>query len=121
MADALRVDQPQAGFYKRRFIRGGPWVAVKLWKGPPRDPVTGEELERSHRWQAVVDGKFIADETAVLETWISCAGHPITEDEHKAIVRKTGTAVYSAPESPEANPHQRVDLRSIPPITPPRR
>jgi hypothetical protein len=117
----LRVDTPQAGFYWRRFVRGGPKVAVKLWHGAPLDPVTGEELDRSHRWQAMVDGKHITEETAVLEAWISCAGNPITEAEYKTILAKAGDAAYAEPSAPEANPHNRVDRRALRPITPPRR
>lgn len=117
----LRIDTPQAGYFKRRFIRGGPWVAVRLWHGAPRDPYTGEELERSHRWLAEVDGKLVDDEMNVLDTWIGCAGNPITETEYRSMLNKSGDAIYSAPESPEANPHRRADLRTMPPIVPPRR
>jgi hypothetical protein len=117
----LRVDTPQAGFYKRRFVRGGPWIACKLWFGAPTDPYTGEELERGHRWQAMVDGKLVTDETVVLETWIGCAGNPIPAEEYERMIAKSGAAVYSEPTAPEANPRNRVDLRALRPITPPRR
>jgi len=117
----VRVDVPEAGYYKRRFVRGGPWVACQIWFGAPMDPVTGEPLERSHRWQARVDGELVTDEMRVLDTWISCAGNPISPEEYERMIAKSGDAVYSEPTAPEANPRNRVDLRAMRPITPPRR
>lgn len=91
--------KPVAGFYKRRMVRGGPWVGVKLWFGPPADPVTGEPLDRSPRWQALVAGV----ESEPYEAWISCCGHPITEDEYRNL---TSTA----------DPFAKINLRNEPTI-----
>jgi len=112
----LRVDTPQAGFYKRRFVRGGPWVPVRLWFGAPIDPVTGEELERGHRWQAEVRGNLVTDETEIIETWISCAGNPITEDEYNAMLGKADYADTRDQRLPEFKPEQKIDLGKLPPI-----
>ena len=35
-------DEPQCGFYKRRFVRGGPFVPVAIWLHQEIDPETGE-------------------------------------------------------------------------------
>lgn len=112
----LRVDTPQAGFFKRRFVRGGPWVPVRLWFGAPNDPVTGEELERGHRWQAEVRGELVTDETLVLEAWIACAGNPITEAEYDDMLNKIEHAETRDQRLPEYKPDQKVDLNKLPPI-----
>jgi hypothetical protein len=117
----VELNKPVAGYYKRRFVRNGPWVPVRFWKGAPLDPVTGEELERGHRWQCSVDGRHVTDETEVLEQWLGCAGHKITLDEFKLMRRKTAAALYDNPTAPEANPGRAVDVRRLAPILPPRR
>lgn len=33
------------------------WLPIKIWYGPPHDPDTGEEMDRSWRWQCLLDGK----------------------------------------------------------------
>ena len=48
------TDTPIPGFYRMRLRSGGQPVGVRVWFGPPADPVTGEELDRSWRWQATV-------------------------------------------------------------------
>ncbi len=35
---------PEAGFYKTRLVRGGPWVPVRLYVEREIDPETGELL-----------------------------------------------------------------------------
>ncbi|OJH45162.1 hypothetical protein [Paracoccus sp. SM22M-07] len=35
-------DEPQPGFYKRRMVRGGPFVPVEIWIEQDIDPETGE-------------------------------------------------------------------------------
>jgi hypothetical protein len=101
-----------AGFYKRRLVRGGPWVPVRLWYGPPNDPVTGEELDRSHRWQALVNG----EEADPDETWIGCCGNPIDAQEYGYLLAMKNFATNHAPELPEASPRQPINLGSMKPL-----
>ena len=112
----MRVDIPEAGYYKRRFVRGGPWVPVRLWFGAPRDPITGDELERSHRWQAEVRGLAVTDEIEVLDTWIGCAGNPITETEYADMLSKIEHAETRDQRLPEFKPDQKIDLNKMPPL-----
>jgi hypothetical protein len=112
----LRVDKPEAGFYWRRFVRGGPKIPVHIWFGAPLDPVTGEELERGHRWQARVRDLHQTDETDVLETWISCAGNPIPETEYNDMLSKIEHAETRDQRLPEYKPDRKIDLSKMPPI-----
>ncbi len=71
-------DLPIAGFYRMKLVTGGIYVGVRLWHGPPHDPDTGEEMDRSHRWQATANGRPIPLERA----WPRCADAPINSGEY---------------------------------------
>lgn len=49
-------DEPQCGFYKRRMVRGGPFVPVEIWLEQQIDPETGE-LVADERLRALVNGE----------------------------------------------------------------
>lgn len=102
---AVAIEQPVAGFYRTRLRSGGVVGGVRLWFGPPHDPVTGEELDRSHRWQAEFDG----DPVDFDHVWPTCAGSPITETEYRALVARRAWARENAPGSAHADPVKRYD------------
>lgn len=108
----VRPDIPEAGFYKGRLVKGGPWVAIRIWFGAPRDPVTGEELDRSHRWQAERN----ACEVDVDAVWPYCAANRIDKAEHDYLLATHRWAVEHAPNSPEAAPRERIDLNALKPL-----
>lgn len=105
-----RVDIPAAGFYRIRLTRGGIWVPVHIWHGPPHDPETGEKLDRSYRWQAKRNGEYVD----VSEVWPWCAKEPITEEEYHYMLATKNWAETNAPESPEAQPRRKIDLLTAP-------
>lgn len=100
------VTTPVAGFYQGKMRSGGVLVGIRLWFGPPCDPVTGEELDRSPRWQAEVNGKYEDDFDRV---WPACARDPITEDQYRFYSARQGWAERNAPDSSFANPRRRHD------------
>lgn len=105
-----QVDQPVAGFYRIRLRSGSVVSGVQLLYGPPRDPVTGEELDRSWRWQAILDDGSVADFDQI---WPACAGSPISEADYRAFVARREWAQTNAPDSAYAKPGARFDpLRS---------
>src|ERR1700743_375852 len=108
----MQVGIPEAGYYKRKFGKGGVWIPVRWWLGPPHDPLTGEVMDRSPRWQATVNGK----QADPYETWISCAGHPITEAEYNYMMGVAKWAAEHAPDAPEAKPGEKVDLNKRRPL-----
>jgi hypothetical protein len=103
-------DVPRAGFYKLRLVRGGVHVGVRLWEGPPLDPVTRRPLDRSWRWQACCDGRLCP----VDRVWPWCVGEPIGEDEYRWLLADRRWARSWAPGLPEANPREPVSFRVIP-------
>jgi hypothetical protein len=106
-------DTPIAGFYRFRMRSGGALCGVRIWHGAPLDPVTGEELDRSHRWQAQVN-----DDPVLLErVWPKCAADAVDEAEYQYLCAVQAWAKENAPDSPQANLMQRINpLTSLVPF-----
>jgi len=102
-------DQPEEGFYRMRLRAGGVFVAIHLRYGPPSDPITGEEMDRSWRWIATANGEPIDLE----RVWPQCAGDPIDEVEaaHLANLQSWGRATGNAA---LADPRQPINHLSSP-------
>lgn len=98
-------DAPTAGFYRMRLVTGGVFVGVRIWFGAPHDPVTGEEMDRSHRWQAQANDRPID----LDRVWPKCADMPVTEAEYRYLASLQGWGERNAPDSPYANPKRRID------------
>lgn len=104
----IDVSVPVAGFYRCRLARQTVIGGVRIWFGPPHDPVTGEEMDRSWRWQAQFDGEPIDFD----RVWPLCAGTPISEQDYRALVARRQWASQHAPESAYAGVGRRFDLLS---------
>ncbi|MXP24845.1 hypothetical protein GRI39_02130 [Altererythrobacter indicus] len=102
---AIDVSKPVEGFYRIKLRSNGVYVGIRLWYGPPHDPVTGEEMDRSWRWQALANG----EEIDLDRVWPVCARHPITEEEYHNYERRQRWARESAPETAFADPSRRHD------------
>lgn len=105
---AIDVSQPVAGYYRHRFGRDTIEVGVRIWHGPPRDPVTGDELDRSHRWQAEVNGRYVE----IDRVWPNCADAPVSEAEYNRFCARSAWAQENAPKSAYAQPGRKIDRLS---------
>lgn len=109
VAGSIDVSTPVAGFYRFRLgrdtVRGG----VRIWFGPPHDPVTGEELDRSWRWQAEFDGEPIDFD----RVWPACADEPLTEQEYRFLIERREWARKHAPNSAYAEVGRKHDPLSL--------
>lgn len=116
VAGAQDVSEPKAGFFRHKLRSGGVVGAVRIWHGPPHDPVTGEEMDRSHRWQA----EFLGEYAEFLDVWPACAGdaNEITEAEYRALIARKEWAKTNAPASAYANPKRRYDPLSTSELLP---
>lgn len=103
-------DQPIAGFYRMRLRSGGVMVGIRIWFGQPKDPVTGEIMDRSLRWQAEANGGAID----LDRVWPRCAGDPVTEAEHDYLMKLQAWGEAHAPAGPQANPDKPVDFLTAP-------
>lgn len=107
---AFDVSEPTAGFYKMKLRSGGYPAGIRIWYGAPLDPIDGTELDRGHRWQALANDKAIDLE----RVWPRCGFEPITEKEYQYLSGLQAWAEKNAPSSPQANPHQRINLLTAP-------
>lgn len=105
-----RVDIPEAGCYRTKLVRNGPWCGVRIWHGAPADPESGELLDRSHRWQAEING----NPCDVDQVWPYVAGRPITEAEYRYLVALSKHAKAWDPALPEAKPTQPINPLTAP-------
>lgn len=102
-------DTPVTGLYRFRLRRGGVYGAVRIWHGPPYDPVTGDELDRSWRWQATFNGTYIE----IDRVWPVCGREPITEKEAARLVSQATWARENAADSAYADHTRKVDRLSL--------
>lgn len=103
--DGFDPSVPVAGFYRFRLRAGSVRGVVKIWHGPPHDPVTGEELDRSWRWQARFNGEYID----VDRVWPACAKHPTDEQHYRRVIARQEWAQENAPGSAYADPRAKQD------------
>lgn len=103
------VSIPREGWFRHKLSGGSVYGGVRIWYGAPLDPVTGEELDRSWRWQAMFDGEPIDFD----RVWPACIGDPITEDEYLNYVRRREWARQHAPDSAYAERGRRIDFLSL--------
>lgn len=107
---AYDASTPTVGYYRFKMTAGGHPVGVEILFGPPRDPVTGEVLDRGWRWQARVNGADVD----LDRVWPGCGREPITKAEHDYFASVQAWAVENAPMSPQADPKRKIDLLTAP-------
>lgn len=117
------VGQPRAGFFRvclcrrRKPGQGRVYVGAEIIHEPTRDPDTGELLDRSWYYRAVIDGKVRdkpspSPSSRVWFIWHS--GIEISQEEYEFLVADRRWARRWAPGEPEANPTEPVDWRTLP-------
>lgn len=102
----LLVDTPVPGWYRRRLIKGGPWVGCVIFYACPMDPESGEPMDRSRYLLCQVNGEW----RDPLETWTWCAGSPISEAEYRFLMADAAHAMEFRPTAPRANPRAKIAL-----------
>lgn len=106
----LDVGKPIPGWYRRRLVKGGPWLPVLIcWRCPMDEDC--QPLDRSPVLLAFVGGA----EAEPYDTWTHCAGQPILELDYETMLAQHAWDRTYAPASPGANPRTPVDIRSLPP------
>ena len=109
VAGAVDISEPVAGYYRGKLRSNGIVGGIKLSYGPPLDPVTGEQLDRSWRWQALFNG----DPVEFDDVWPKCAGDRISADDYRTYVKRQRWAQVHAPQSAYADPRKRHDPLSL--------
>lgn len=98
-------DEPQPGFYKRRYVRGGPFVPVEIWLEQEIDPETGE-LTADEVLRAICN----AERCNPLTVWPYCRPIPLTEYDALTGARDTITDMAAT--------HVAIDLGQMAPLRP---
>lgn len=81
----IKDGEPQAGFYRRRLVRGGPWIPIAIFPDG-----NGGMYARQ--------GRDFAEVVNAVEIWPYCADNPVTE----AAARKAAADGYWPGELPPA-------------------
>lgn len=105
---------PVPGPFRIRLVSGGPWVPARITYGPTVDPETGETLDRSPLWEAVVLGKRVAEPSPCPQTAgavsVAARGNPVTETEYDYLMRLHAWAVDHDRWHPAAAPREPIDF-----------
>lgn len=104
-----RIDRPEPALFRMRLVRGGPWVAAEIRvddAGEFSAVIDGEPAGPAHRDPAMA--------ARVMDVWIS--GVRIDAGEHAYLLAMSRWARQSAPDRPEANPDQPINLMRMPPL-----
>ena len=96
---------PECGWFKRRMVRGGPWVAARIWCERDIDPET-LELTAPEVLRCEVDGEHV-DPAAHWTHLI-----PISREEYDALLHRRGLIAEMM------TPRQSIDLSRRPLWTP---
>jgi hypothetical protein len=100
---------PQCGLYKRKIVRGGAWVAARIYKTGERDDL-GRLIE-DEQMHCDVDGKPVDNPD---DAWLWLADNPIDEVEYKMLMRLGPWARQHAPTDPNADPTKAIDFMTAP-------
>jgi len=113
------ADAPREGLYQ--WVRAGCVPrAVRVWFGLPSDPLTGEPLDRSPRWQLAIDGAVIdGTETGPwaagwADVWPLVADAPIGRAEYEYLVARWLHGERVDHREPFGRRGGRVDLMTAP-------
>jgi hypothetical protein len=119
--DERSVSEPEPGAFAVRLRKGAAEVAARIVHEPPRDPDTGEPLDRCPLWHAEINGED--DDTAssvptekVMFVWLR--GRRISEGEFQFLLKDAEWCRTYSTDEPRANPRDAVDIRRIRAITP---
>lgn len=103
------MNLPQCGFYRRKFVHGGPFVPARIWLEQEIDPDTGE-LVADEVMLCEVDGA----RRDPGEQWPRLWTEPITEVEFRYMEATRNWAAWHSQSDPAANPRQRLNALTTP-------
>lgn len=107
-------DDPQPGFYKKKFDRHGVWVPARIWL---IQYVADGQLVAPERLACEIGGERFdprsADGPFGLPLWCALAEHPITKAEYDHLMSVRTWARVFKPSEPEATPTRPVNLFTV--------
>lgn len=100
--------EPQCGFYKRRLVKGGPWVPARIWREAETDYFTKEPTGKDILRCTV--GTKSCD---AAQEWPRLAPYPVKQSDYEYMTATAEWAKVHAPNEPEANPAKPIDWNGI--------
>lgn len=108
MSENLDLNTPVVGYYKRRLVRGGPWVAARIWQeGGERDEAG--DLLSDERLLCEIDGQ----PRDALEQWPYLADSRIDHAEYLYLLADSQHAKAHRVDDPKATPTAPVDFAGM--------
>jgi hypothetical protein len=107
---------PVPGFWAVRLANGAPEVGAAIIRRTRRspDPASQANIQgECNMLDAFLDGRLVS----LDEVWLR-RGRTIDEREYQFLLDDRKWARSFRPRAPEANPHDRADLRAMPPVLP---
>lgn len=101
-------DQPHAGFFQRRLVKGGPFVPARIWLHQDIGP-DGELLD-DEALRCEING----EPADADEAWSYLCSAPISEAEFDYMTERGRWAAWYAPHEPAANPRRTIDWLTLP-------
>lgn len=114
-----RIDQPRPGFFKMKIVKGGCWVGAEIRYSSGTDPDAGEPLDRGYLFEALIGNKHVRPpspdpmKAGVFRIWLSAIEIP--EREYRFLIADADWCAKHAPEEPQANPKDKIDIVELPP------
>lgn len=100
-APAIHDGLPEAGWFKRKMVKGGPWVPVRIFVEREIDPATGE-LTAPERLVADVNGQI--EDPARHWTHLN----PISREEYQRLIYRQSVTPAMM------DPTKKIDLSKEP-------
>ncbi len=108
---AVNIADPIEGSYRRRMVRGGVWVPVRIWIED------GDRDDAGYLMSDQIIRCTLAGEAAdPFAEWLHCCDQPISKAEHDYLLAVLRHAAEHAPHMPEAQPRRPIDLNSMAPL-----
>lgn len=102
-------DEPRAGFFQRRLVKGGPFVPARIWLH--QDIGADGELLDDEVLRCEINGEPADPE----EAWSYLCSAPISEERFRYLTARGEWSSFYAPTEAAANPRQPIDWNSMQP------
>ena len=110
IAPGQRVPElPQCGFYRRKLVKGGPWVAARIWRDPEQDYETGKPTG-----QDVLRCMVGTERRDPVAEWGRLCNQPIKREDYSYEIADADHAKKWRPGDPKANPRKPINLLTSP-------
>jgi hypothetical protein len=113
LRDGVEVltEEPQCGWFKRRMVKGGPFVAAKIYLR--QDVDDAGDLIDEEILLCEVAGNFKDPQ----QEWLSLAKRPISESDYEFMMADRRWCADNAPDQPAAQPFKPIDWLTVAPPT----